>query len=283
MLRTLAIASLVLTACPGSSPKGGVVEGPPTSEPGKLPSGPPLVTPGERMTYRLSLGGVELAAYTLAVGEIADLGGKNAITVQGQAKSVGLANMVAKVDDLFISWIDVETGRPLRFQTQEFASKSTDVEHTLVDFMARENDTVPVTFRLNDTETSPEAQKVDTPEVWDYNAFLVALRAWEAPAGAKVALKVMRSRYLWHVDMKVHGKTKLVTELGELPALRLDGHTYKLDRDLSKFPDPARNFTLWISDDDGRVPLRIDTETDYGQVKMEIVDYNPGSGNRLRP
>ena len=32
-----------------------------------------------------------------------------------------------------------------------------------------------------------------------------------------------------------------------------------------------RDFKMWISDDDGRVPLRIDANTDYGDLKMEIV------------
>ena len=84
--------------------------------------------------------------------------------------------------------------------------------------------------------------------------------------------------------MKVHGKTKLVTALGELPAIQLDGHTYKVDRDdarSSRTPS-ARDFSVWISDDDGRVPLQNVAKTDYGDIKMEITDYAPGTGARLR-
>ena len=39
---------------------------------------------------------------------------------------------------------------------------------------------------------------------------------------------------------------------------------------------------MWISDDDGRVPLEIRATTDYGDLKMRIVDYQPGTGKRLR-
>jgi hypothetical protein len=95
---------------------------------------------------------------------------------------------------------------------------------------------------------------------------------------------VFRSRYLWHVEVTMRGKEKLVTELGELPALRIDGRTYKLRRDGARTPDDAeRRFTMWISDDDGRVPLEIKAVTDYGDIRMQIVDYQPGSGPRLRP
>ena len=119
--------------------------------------------------------------------------------------------------------------------------------------------------------------------MWDYNAFLLAMRSWEGPFGTAVSSEVLRSRFMWHVDLRIAGKDKLVTELGELPALRLEAHTYKLDRTGAKDKgSDERDFSVWISDDDGRVPLQITARTDYGDVKMQIVDYAPGTGQRLR-
>jgi hypothetical protein len=249
----------------------------------RLPDGPPLVTPGERMSYKLVLQGVELATYELGVGDLGDVGGKRAVVVQSHAKAVGLVKMVANIDDTFTSWIDVTTGRPLRWTVDEFATKSSDKERTDAHLADRAGDQVPIDFHLNDQPPTPEPQRVSLADVWDYNAFLVALRSWEAPAGTKVVTEVLRSRFLWHVEMTVRGKDKLVTELGELPALRLDGLTYKLDRDGQRAKDSdERRFSIWISDDDGRVPLQTVARTDYGDIKMSIVDYQPGAGKRLR-
>jgi hypothetical protein len=251
----------------------------------KLGAAPPLATPGEHMQYKLSLQGVDLATYELGVGEIAEVAGKQAIVVQGHAKVSGLASFLATIDDRFTSWIDVTNGRSLRFQTDEYASGSkTDIEHAVVDLGARDGDTVPVTFHLNNMPALPEPQKVSQPIVWDYNAFLLGLRAWEGAPGSVLALEVFRSRFMWHVDVTIRGKEKLVTALGELPALRIDGHTYKLDRKGGRDRDSAeRSFSMWISDDDGRVPLEIKATTDYGDLKMQIVDYQPGNGQRLGP
>jgi hypothetical protein len=256
----------------------------PTAD-GNLRDGPPLATPGEHMQYKLSLQGVELATYELGVGEITTLGDRRAIIVQGHAKVSGLAAFIATIDDRFTSWVDVVTGRPLRFQTDEYSSGSkTDIEHAVIDFAARTGDTVPVSFHVNDAAAHPEPQQVSRPVVWDYNAFLLALRGWEGPPGSALALEVFRSRWIWHVDVTIRGKEKLVTELGELPALRIEGRTYKLDRKGARVADSAeRTFTMWISDDDGRVPLQIKATTDYGDLKMQIVDYQPGNGQRLRP
>ena len=248
----------------------------------RMAEGPPLVTPGEHMSYKLALQGVELAVYDFAIGEVTQVSGKPAIQMQAHAKTVGLGALV-KVDDFFWSWMDTATGRPLHWVTDEYTTDGQHKEKTDADLAARSGDTVPVSFHLDNDPAVPEPQHVSYADVWDYNSFLIALRSWEGAAGTTVVAEVFRSRYLWHVEMKIHGKDKLVTELGELPALRVDGHTYKLGRDGKRFPGAdERDFSVWISDDDGRVPLKVVAKTDYGDVEMTIVDYNPGTGKRLR-
>jgi len=275
--------AVLLAGCGGNTATTPIFD--PTTTVAPWAAGGPFVTIGERMTYRLSLKGFELASYTLAVGDIQELDDKQTVIVEGHAKSVGLANIVAKVDDRFTSWIDTTNGRPRRFQTAEYATGSdTNVEHAIIDFAKRTGDHVPVSFQLNDTPATPEPQKVSQADVWDYNAFLVALRAWEAPAGAKISTEVFRSRYLWKIDVTVRGKERLLTELGELPAVRFDGHAVKLTREGTRFPDTdERDFSIWISDEGDRVPLKNTAKTDYGDIEMVIVDYAPGTGQYLRP
>jgi Protein of unknown function (DUF3108) len=240
------------------------------------------------MTYKLVLQGVELATYSFAAGDVQELAGRRVIVVESHARSVGIVEMLARIDDRFTSWIDVETGRSRRFQAAEYETNSkTNVEHVVADLAAREGDRVPVAFHVNDAPPTPEPQRVSRPEVWDYNTFVVALRAWEQPPGSKVSVEVFRSRFLWNVEMQVRGREKIETELsdlGEVMALRFDAHMYRLDREGKKDPSAEeRDLSVWISDDDGRVPLRTVARTDYGDIRMDIVDYSPGTGQRLRP
>ena len=39
---------------------------------------------------------------------------------------------------------------------------------------------------------------------------------------------------------------------------------------------------MWISDDDGRVPLKVVAKTDYGDIEMQITDYSPGPARLAR-
>lgn len=280
-MRAALLAALLL-AC-GHPPRGPAV-GPATPAAVSLAAAAPLVTPGERMTFRMQLRGVELAAMTLVVGEVTQLDGHDVIVVQSHAQSVGLANLVAAVDDTFTSWIDVTTGRTQRFTVAEFETGSrTNVEHTVASIGQRESDVVPVEFALNDGEPRPEPQTVSHADIWDFNTFLIALRSWEGKPGTKTSMEAFRSRWMWQLDVQIGGRETLSTELGEMPALRFDAHGYRLHRTGKRDAgSETRDFSIWISDDDGRVPLKVKAKTDYGDVTLDIVDYQPGTGERLR-
>jgi hypothetical protein len=271
----------MLAAC-GSKPAAPLATGG-AGATAKLPDGPPLATPGERMSYRLEIGGIDLATYDIGIGDVMAFDGHRAIVVQSHAKSKPLVSMVRHIDQTFTSWIDVQTGRPLRWTAEERDAEGTVTEGTDASFIERAENQVPVEMQLLDQPALHELQKVTMPEVWDYNALVIAMRAWEAKKGSTTNVEVMRGRYLWHVTMTVRGEEKVVTDMGEFPALRFDGLSYMLRRDGTRFPDPERNFSLWISNDDGRVPLQNVAQSDYGDIKMTLVDYQPGNGSRLRP
>jgi hypothetical protein len=278
-----AVLISLVCACGGANHGDPSVPHSPPVAAATLPSGAPFVTPGERMSYTLALGEMQLATYDVAVGDITDVAGKRAIVVQSHAKAIGLVKMVANIDDTFTSWIDVTNGRPLRWVVDEFATKSTDKERTEARMYERSGDMLPMDFHINDEPPKPEPQRVAMPDIWDYNAFTIALRGWEAPPGSTVTAEVLRSRYMWNVTMTVHGKEQVKTPLGDFPALRFDGHTFKLLRDGKRDPDSdARDFSVWISDDADRVPLQTVARTDYGAIKMVIAEYTPGTGERLR-
>jgi hypothetical protein len=271
---------LVLLAGCGSKPADGTGPTPPATA--HLPDGPPLVSPGERMSYVLKLGGMSLATYELGVGEVADLDGKQAIIVQGHAKSAGFAAVFKNVNDVYTSWIDVSTGRSIRWVVDEQTSDGSSREKTDAHLGARDGNSVPVDVWVNDKPLQ-EPQTVTMKDVWDYNSFLIVLRSWEAAKGSSVEAEVFRSRYMWHTKVTVVGKETLATELGDFPTLKLDGVSYRVNRNGSRDTSiEERTFSLWISDDAARVPLQTLAHTDYGEVTLSIVDYQPGNGTPLR-
>jgi len=220
-----------------------------------------------------------------SVGELQNLDGAQTVVVQAQARSSGIAAMVANINDRFISWVDIKTGRPRRFEVFEHVERnSPDRDHVVINFPERTGASIPVHYGLNDEPLKTLQQTVSLAELWDYNAFLLAMRAWEGEPGSTATLEVFRSRYVWRIVITIGKKGTLVTELGELPVLRFDARTTKLDRAGGVWVgQEQRDFTLWISDDNDRVPLKLDAKSDLGSISMDIVDYQPGTGQRLRP
>jgi Protein of unknown function (DUF3108) len=229
-----------------------------------------IATPGEQMTYRISLHGLDVAEFTVAIGADTQVEGVETVVVQTHAVSSLLLTMFHPVDDTLASWIDRATGRPVAFAAHELASsKSNAVEDTEVRF-------APGKFLVS---VIRDGQHFDEDQVVQYDAYdvpsmLTLVRGWRAAAGAKIVVDVMRSRTAWRVQLAVGASEGLTTAIGDLQAVRYDGSGVRILRNGQDDPSSdRRKFSMWISDDSDRVPLRLTAHTDYGDIKMDLVDY----------
>lgn len=236
----------------------------------KIGAQPPFASPGERVRYRVTALGLELAALTMAIGEVTSVEGKRAVVLQAVAESVGLAAKVKPVRVEFTSWIDVATGTPLLFRAVE-AEEVVEARFTkLVD------KTFPISTQKEDAPEKIEMQTTNGQPLELLGVMLV-LRAWDSKVGGSSTFEAVRSSYMWRMQATLVAKESISTELGELPTVKFDAVSRRLMRDgsIDQGTEP-RKFSVWISDDADRVPLRMVAETDYGDIKIEIVDYTAG-------
>lgn len=242
-------------------------------EPMQLAGRPPLARVGERLTYRISIQGVELAEFVIDVGADAD-----GLVVQSVARSTGIGALIKKVETHFISYVDGRTGRPRRFRSEERAGRSdATLERSDARISERRGEIVPVLVRRGEGADAVEVIEEQTVrgEVWDLNAVMIALRQFEAPVGSKLAFESFRSRYLWRTELTVAKREQLTTDLGRVSTLRFEGWAHGLRRDGGLNSEPERRFSLWMSDDADRVPVLLVGVTDYGDIRMEITSYVP--------
>lgn len=271
-------------ACGGKTPQSGPRNwNDPTASTAK---GPPFVTPGERVTYRVTAHNVELASFVLAVGtETTALAGKPAIAVQAGAQSAGIAALVKKVRVEFTAWIDVTSGQSLLFQVNESAGKGDDTVETVeARFTQLAGGKFPVSLARPDAPEKIEQQTiVGVPT--DLLTLLMTLRAWDGKTGEKRAYDAVRNRYVWRTQLTLAARENVVTELGEFPTVRFDAASRRINRDGSfDVSIGPRKYSVWISDDADRVPVKLVAQSDYGDIEMAIVDYAEGSApNLARP
>jgi hypothetical protein len=246
------------------------------------PPAAPFVTPGERMAYKLTMHELEVASFHIAIGDVSEVEGRQVVLVQTGVAASRIVSMVKKVEDSFAAWIDMRTGRPVLFRSSELAdAKDQAIESTDAEVARGDGKTFPVRVVRAEGEIV-EQQTVSSHALFDMNGFLIALRSWDVPAGTTATADVVRSRYLWRTQVTMAGFETIVTALGELPAVRIDGVSRRLRRDGTLDPSSdTRHYSMWISDDADRVPLAMVARTDYGDLRMDIVEYLPGTGTPL--
>ncbi len=235
-----------------------------------------VATPGEVMRYRVSIHGLELAEFVIAVGDRTTLDGEDVLVVQATARTTKVAAWLRPEHDEYSSWIRLADGRPLLFRSQEPESRNSKVIETV--------DTRFGAGGTNRVQTSQDGgPPIDEQQTLQYDgfdmmSFLMFLRAWEGEPGAQIAADITRGRYVWRNRTVVVGYDNLDTAThGNVAVVRYDGEGVRILR--SGDVDPAsdrRRFSIWISDDADRVPIRLVGKTDYGDVIMDLVQYEPG-------
>lgn len=272
--RCLLVAALL--ASPGAGCGGTSNGGPVTDAP--APPGPlvrlaelaPFYHPGETMVWEVSLHGVVGGEAVLAVGDPGSFDGRRAIMVRSRVETVGAAAVVRKVRDEVSTHVDLDTGRPIAHQADLlFGDKHTVLE---TEFLA---DGYRLEYARNGASPRHNRQTVAAADViHDGHSVVGALRAWEPEPGARVYFYGLGGKRLWRNTLHFAGRETVTTAMGTYPALRIDGMarrlTSRLDNDPKKKP---RYFSVWISDDAERLPLRVTAKTEYGDVQVELIDY----------
>jgi hypothetical protein len=79
---------------------------------------------------------------------------------------------------------------------------------------------------------------------------------------------------MWRVDLTYPGRDTVGTKQGNREAARLDGIAYRVnpDRTLDE-TRPPRRFSVWLSDDADRVPLRVTATTELGDIEINLAEY----------
>lgn len=109
-------------------------------------------------------------------------------------------------------------------------------------------------------------------EPHDMHSGLLLLRAWRPRLDEAAYFYVVLGRRPWRVDVTARGPEMI--KLGDEPRLtyRIDGVAVRVDPpDVPAAPAaPPKRFSLWLSEDSRRVPLRMVADASFGQVTMTL-------------
>jgi hypothetical protein len=118
----------------------------------------------------------------------------------------------------------------------------------------------------------------DVPEgafAHDLHSGLLLLRSWRPRLGEEAYFYTVLGRRPWRVDVTSRGVEMI--KIGDDARLtyRIDGVAVRLWQPESAQP---KRFSLWLSEEADRVPLRMVADASFGQVTMNLTGREPGSG-----
>lgn len=102
----------------------------------------------------------------------------------------------------------------------------------------------------------------------DMQSAFMLLRHWQAPRGTRGYFYVLLGKDLWRVSVTNRGPRALSYHDETRRTVLLAGTATKLDVDDGRRAE--RKFSIWLTDDAARVPLKVDGDASFGTVHMEL-------------
>jgi hypothetical protein len=227
------------------------------------------------MAFELKLAGLLAGEAQLAVGALGDYQGHRAVVVKSRAATAGAAALLRHVVDEATTVIDFATGRPLALDTAvEQGDARTTATATFTDQI------IDITYRRSE-DAKPHTMRIDAARgavgavmVHDAHSAMAQLRGWRAEPGARRSVYVVGGRRVWRVDVTYAGGEAIGSQLGNRRAIKFTGESFRVRRNFTaETARPARTFTVWLSDDADRVPLRVAASTELGDIVIELTSY----------
>ena len=221
-------------------------------------------TTGEWFKLRIHYGMVNAGYASLEIKD-AVKNNKKVHHVVGKGWTVGMAKFFFEVDDNYESYFDKQTGKPYQFVRKIDEGGYTKNQEGFFD---QATNKVLVKDYKNKTEKTLYVPK-NTQDI--LSAFYY-LRNYptidKLKIGESVAIDMFFDDETTKFKLKFIGRENITTKFGVVPSMVFrplvqSGRVFKEQESL----------TVWISDDDNRLPIRIKASLAVGSIKADIDAY----------
>lgn len=219
---------------------------------------------GEYFKFRIHYGIVNAGYATLEVKD-ATLNNKKTFHVVGRGYTTGMSRFFFKVDDLYESYIDKETRNPYQFVRKIDEGGYTKNQEG---FFNQSINKVVVKDYKHKTEKTLYVPKNTQDILSTFYYLRNHPNIDKLKIGESVAIDMFFDDETTKFKLKFMGRENITTKFGVVPAMIFrplvqSGRVFKEQESL----------TVWISDDDNKVPLRIKASLAVGSIKADIEAY----------
>ena len=216
---------------------------------------------GEWLKFRIHYGMINAGFATLEVKD-ANIKGKKIYHAVGHGYSTGMAKMLFKVEDNYESYFDKNTNKPYQYVRKiDEGGYTKDQEG----FFNQDTNKILVKDYKNNTEKTINVSE----NVQDIVSTFYFLRNHPAINTIKpneyIAVDMFFDDEITKFKLKFLGREDIDTKFGTVPTMIFrplvqSGRVFKEEESL----------TVWISDDDNKIPVRIKANLAVGSIKADL-------------
>ena len=226
---------------------------------------------GESFKFRISYGLIVAGEATLNLAST-NYNGKSVYHAKGYGYTTGVTKRLFKVEDDYQSYFDKTTGKPYRFirKIDEGGYKKNQEG-----FFDQTNKTVLVKDYKNNNQNTYNVSANVQDIVSAFYYFRNHEKINSLKKGETLEIDMFFDNETYKFKLKFMGKEEIKTKFGKINALKFrpyvqSGRVFKEDESL----------TMWVSDDENKVPLKIQASLLVGSLKAELSSYS-GLKNKI--
>lgn len=239
----------------------------PAEEPTAEPEVPAVsFGPGEKMVYKIGYGLVNAGEGVLELVGLTEYQGHTCYHVQSRANSNRFFSSIYKVRDKIISYIDVHTLYSRYFYKR---LREGDYKKTVEISFDHEQEVA----RYSDGNVYETVRGVQ-----DVLSAFYYVRIQDLDVGDVFEVPAHSSRKTYDLKVYVRGKETIEVEAGTFECYRVE----PVMQGEGLFKHEGK-LTLWVTDDQYRVPVLIKTKVPVGSIDVELKEYRPGRPLNTEP
>lgn len=219
---------------------------------------------GEYFKFRIHYGIVNAGYATLEVKD-ATVNNKKVFHAVGKGYTTGMSKFFFKVEDLYESYFDKQTGEPYRYVRKINEGGYTKNQEGI--FNQGENRVL-----VKDYKRKTEKTIVLTDNVQDIVSSFYYLRNHpnidKLKSGESITIDMFFDEEITKFKLKYVGRQDITTKFGTVSTM-----VFKPLVQTGRVFKEKESLTLWISDDNNKVPVRIKADLAVGSLKADLDEY----------
>ena len=231
----------------------------PAEDAAEVVPAPTVFGPGEKMEFSIDYGVVNAGNGTLEVIGLTTHGGRQVYHIQSRANSNRFFSAFYKVRDKVTSFIDVETLGSVYFHKR------------LREGDYRKNVEIEFDHGTNQAHYKDGRSFEILPGTHDVLSAFFYVRNLDLAPGKVYSVPAHSSRKTYDLKVIVHGRESVEVEAGTWDCFVVEP---KIEGD-GLFKHEGK-LTMYISDDEHRIPVLIKTKVPVGSIDVRLTGYRPG-------